>query len=408
LNNKDWGGLHYKQNENNIGGDYKIIAPFEHMLFEKLTDANDSSDTGIQIGWSADKKQEPTIGKPLLFYAVSKEISEPIKLINFDSTTSTLSANTKVYMPSNSIELDNTLTDSANINFSSEINEYALIPFKNSLFNQYYKNYIVDIFDKQRRITNTSAYLPMRILSNINLNDKILITDKLYKINKLTTDFQKLLTKLELINTTDVQGKNIIRDTIFRQDQLIIPQSCGSADSTIINVDSTIITVDCSGLKVSDGYVLINDSGDGTTAINNSPNSSINGAPVVVTAPTLAIDTKRDVTSTTFNIGHQITALGKIGNAENIDEYGFLYSTTSNDLIGTNIDDIALVSGVTKIAYVTALNNKRPTVPFTSTYKNNNATSSTTYYFRFYGRTNTGIAYAQADALSDILNITTL
>jgi len=408
LNNKDWGGLHYKENDNNLGSEYKIIAPFEHMLFEKLTDVNDSSDTGIQIGWSADDKQSPTVGKPLLFYAVPKEISEPIKLINFNSTTSVLSANTSVYMPSNSVELGVDLTDSDNINFASEINEYALIPFKSSLFDKYYKNYIVDIFDKQRRITNTSAYLPMRILVNLNLNDKILITDKLYKINKLTTDFQKLLTKLELINTTNIQGKNIIRNTIFRQEQLVTNKSCGSADSTILSADSTIISVDCTGLKASDGYVLINDSGDGTTAISNTPSSSINGSPVTVTPPTLAVDTLRDVTSSSFNIGHQVTALGKIGTAENIDEYGFLYSTTSNDLVGTDVDDIAAVSGVTKIAYATASNNKRPTVPFTSTYKNNSASSATTYYFRFYGRTNTGLAYAEADAISDIQSITTL
>lgn len=428
LNNKDWGGLHYKENDNNLGTEYKIVAPFEHMLFEKLTDANDNSDTGIQIGWSADEKQEPTIGKPLLFYAVSKEISEPIKLINFDSSTTTLTANTKVYMPSNSIELGDNLTDSININFASEINEYAEIPFKNTLFNQYYKNYILDIFDKQRRLTNTSAYLPQRILSNLKLNDKVLITDRLYKINKLTTDFQKLLTNLELINTTAVEGKTIIRDTIYREEEIVLSNKCATADFDTIKVDSTIIKTDCTDSKSNDGYVFINDSNDGTTAVDNKPPTSVNGDPVEVTPPTLfdphitvdstlikadTIDYKadanlREVTSSTFRIGYQVKSLGKIGTADNIDEYGFLYSTTSTDLVGTDVDDIAAIAGVTKIDYPTASNNKRPTVPFSSSYQKNNATSTTTYYFRFYGRTNTGLAYAEADALSEIEEITTL
>ena len=427
LNNKDWGGLHYKENDNNLGSEYKIIAPFEHMLFEKLTDAEDDSDTGIQIGWSADEKQEPTIGKPLLFYAVSKEINEPIKLINFDSSTSTLSANTKVYMPSNSLELGDNLSDSININYASEINEYAQIPFKSTLFDQYYKNYIVDIFDKQRRLTNTSAYLPQRILSNIKLNDKVLITDRLYKINKLTTDFQKLLTKLELINTNLVEGQSIIRDTVFRDDQIVLSNDCATADSDIVKVDSGIIKVDCTNSKINDGYVFINDSNDGTTAVNNTPDSSINGVPVEVTPPTLfdphitvdsdkinadsdkyKVDTNlREVTSSSFKIGYQVKTLGKIGIAENLDEYGFLFSNTSSDLIGTDVDDIAAVSGVTKIDYVTSSNNKRPTVPFNSSYQKNNATSATTYYFRFYGRTNTDLSYAEADALSEIEEITT-
>src|SRR5210317_133829 len=427
LNNKDWGGLHYKENDNNLGTEYKIVAPFEHMLFEKLTDANDSSDTGIQIGWSADEKQEATIGKPLLFYAVSKEINEPIKLINFDSSTSTLTAKTKVYMPSNSIELGENLTDSININFASEINEYAEVPFKSTLFDQYYKNYILDIFDKQRRLTSTSAYLPQRILSSIKLNDKILIADRLYKINKLTTDFQKLLTNLELINTTAVQGQNIVRDTIFRRDQLVTADNAPTIDSTVITVDNTVILADTDGVQVSDGYVIVNDSRDGTTADSNTPDTSINGNPVEVTPPTLfdphitvdsiivKADTEdykadanlREVTSSSFKIGYQIKTIGKIGTSDNIDEYGFLYSTTSDDLLGTDVDDIAAVAGVTKIDYVTASNNKRPTVPFSSSYQKNNATSATTYYFRFYGRTNTDLAYAEADALSEIEEITT-
>lgn len=428
LNNKDWGGLHYKENDNNLGSEYKIIAPFEHMLFEKLTDANDDSDTGIQIGWSADEKQEPTIGKPLLFYAVSKEISEPIKLINFDSSTTTLSGGTKVYMPSNSIELGDDLTNSININFASEINEYAEVPFKNTLFNQYYKNYILDIFDKQRRLTNTSAFLPQRVLSNIKLNDKILITDRLYKINKITTDFQKLLSNLELINTTAVEGKNIIRDTLYREEEIVLNALCVKVDSDITTVDSSIIRVDCTNSKVDDGYVFIKDSNDGTTAENNTPNTSVNGKPVEVTPPTLfdphiTIDSTlvtgdtieytadanlREVTSSSFKIGYQIKTLGKIGTAENIDEYGFLYSTTSDDLIGTDVDDIAAVASVTKVDYRTASNNKRPTVPFNSTFKKNNATSTTTYYFRFYGRTNIDLAYAEADAISEIEEITTI
>ena len=428
LNKKDWGGLHYKENDNNIGTEYKIVAPFEHMLFEKLTDANDDTDTGIQIGWSADKKQEPTVGKPLLFYAVSKEIDKTLKLIDFDSSTNVLSIGTKVYMPSNSLELGDDLTDSVNINFATEVNEYAQIPFKNTLFNQYYKNYIQDIFDKQRRITNTSAYLPQRILSNLKLNDKVLITDRLYKINKLTTDFQKLRTKLELINTTSVEGKNIIRDTIYRAEEIVLSDSCATADFDTIFVDSTIIKTDCTESKSNDGYVFINDSNDGTTAVNNTPPTSVNGDPVEVTPPTLfdphitvdsdliKADTEdykadanlRESTSSTFKIGYQVKTLGKIGVADNIDEYGFLYSTTSTDLEGTDVDDIAAVAGVTKIDYPTASNNKRPSVPFSSSYQKNNATSSTTYYFRFYGRTNTDLAYAEADALSEIEEITTL
>lgn len=426
--NKEWGALHYNRFSKDFGSDYKIELPFEHMLFEKLTDANDSSDTGIQIGWSADDKQEPTIGEPLLFYAVRRRVNEAVKLIKFNSVAEIIPADGELFMPSNSLELDTSLSNSENLNFASENNEYALVPYKKTLFDQFYKNYILDIFDPQRRITTTSAYLPLRIISNLKLNDQIQIADRLYKINKVTTDFQNLLTKFELINTLETFGKNIVRDTIPKQGEVVQEEGCVSADNDFKRVDNTVLTVDCTFTKEKDGYVFIKNTNDGTTAENNTPDTSIDGKPVEVTPATIFdahltadIDTikvdsdlyKADVnlrqsTSSTFNIGYQVKELGKIGTAPNIDEYGFLWSTTSSKLSGTDIDDIAGVSGVTKIHYETPTNGKRPATPFNSSYKNNSASSSTTYYFRFYARTNTNTSYNEADVLSEIEEVTTL
>ena len=406
--NKDWGALHYNRFSKDFGGDYKIELPFEHMLFEKLTDANDSTDTGIQIGWSVDDKQEPIMGEPLLFYAVKKKVNDPIKLIKFNSTTEIIAIDEEVYMPSNSLELDITIENSENINFASENNEYALVPFKGTLFDQFYKNYIKDIFDTQRRITTTQAYLPLRIISNLKLNDLIQITDRIYKINKVTTNFQNLLTKFELINTLEIVGKNIVRGTIPTQGEVVLEEDSVTADNSFKTVDNTVLTVDSTSSKSNDGYVFIKNTNDGTTAQKNKPNTSIGGKPVEVTTATIFDVNLRQSTSSSFNIGYQVKELGKIDTSLNIDEYGFLYSITSSDLQGTNIDDIAGVSGVTKINYTTPSNNKRPSTPFVSTYENNSASSGVTYYFRFYARTNTNIAYAKADVLSEIKEVTTL
>ena len=43
----------------------------EHFKYEKLIDANTGAaneKTTIQVGWSVDSSQSPTLGKPLLFY----------------------------------------------------------------------------------------------------------------------------------------------------------------------------------------------------------------------------------------------------------------------------------------------------------------------------------------------------
>ena len=427
LFNIEWGGLHFEENKGNLGQVYEIEAPFEHFKFEKLYDAADNSDTGILFGWSADEKQEPNIGEPLLFYAVKTAIKEPLKTRDFDDSIQTFSTGTQLYLPSNSVEVSDNVSDSSNINFNAEINEYQEVPFVNSLFEKYYKNYIKEIFDPQRRLTKTQAYLPLRVLMNIKLNDRVKITDKLFKINKITTNYQTLLSNLELINTKSVAGSTIITDTIFRQGQLPSANSCETADTLNTLADNTLTLVDCTNVGL-DGAIFKNDSNNGTTAEGNNIPTSENGKPVTVTPaeifdPHLSADTElktadsdlykadinlRQVTSSTFNIGYQVKTLGKIGTADNIDEYGFLWSTTEADLVGTDVDDIAAVSGVTKINYPTASNNKRPPVPFNSSYKNNSAASGTSYYFRFYARTNTDIRYAEADIISETEEITTL
>lgn len=427
LFNIEWGGLHYEENEGNLGTEYKIEVPFEHFKYEKLYDVNDNTDTGVLFGWSVDEKQEPNKGEPLLFYPVKTPLKKDIKYKNFDGTSTTLLPGLNLIVPSNSVDVGDDLLDSDNLNFNAEINEYSEIPFASSIFEKYYKNYITEIFDPQRRITYTQAYLPLRILLNLKLNDRIQITDRQFKINKLTTDFQRLLTKFELINTNTVAGKQIITETESRPGEVVTDIECPTADSDTFFADDSIITVDCTNSKALDGYVFINNSGDGTTAEHNTPDTSVSGEPVEVTPPvifdahlTADMDTiyadsdlytadvnLREVTASSFKIGYQITEHGKIGTKNNLDEYGFLWSTTEADLEGTDIDDIAAVSGVTQIRYA-SFETKTYPMPKNVIYEKGLLSSATTYYFRFYARTNTNIAYAEADVISEIEEVTTL
>ena len=57
------------------GSDYKIELDFEKMMYERLSDEADGTLTTIGQGAMLDKKFEPTIGKPLLFYAASTSTS---------------------------------------------------------------------------------------------------------------------------------------------------------------------------------------------------------------------------------------------------------------------------------------------------------------------------------------------
>ena len=226
---KDWGREQYNAGAKYDGNVYTVKLPFEHQKYERLY--NGSTATSVQWGWSVDKDKNSIIGKPLLFYPV-KNTGNNISVLPTASSKQSVS---NYYVPSNSIAL----TDSNNLNFSAEPNEYTGGVFDKTLFNQYYKNYIVDTFDLSRRLTKFKAYLPLSVILNLKLQDKIIVFENVYKINSITTNFETGLSNLELINVVSdlkiVDSDNDLADTI---------------DKSLATIDSTKITIDVSTLII--------------------------------------------------------------------------------------------------------------------------------------------------------------
>jgi hypothetical protein len=105
-------------------------------------------------------------------------------------------------IPSNSLALASA-TSKVNINFFNEINEYADVDpngFTDTLFQVYYSNYVSSVFNATNRITKVTAFLPLRILYNFNLNDTFIINSRNYLINSITTDLQSGKSSIELLN----------------------------------------------------------------------------------------------------------------------------------------------------------------------------------------------------------------
>ena len=72
--------------------------------------------------------------------------------------------------------------------------------FTDTLFQTDYKEYIQDVFNVRRRLLKVTAYLPMKVYYNLQLNDLIQLGQDSYKINSLTTDLTTGKTKFELLN----------------------------------------------------------------------------------------------------------------------------------------------------------------------------------------------------------------
>ena len=80
------------------------------------------------------------------------------------------------------------------------MNEYTNTVFNDTLFANYYSDYISDVFNAQTRILKVSAYLPIKILTQYRPEDTFIVGDRAYKINSITTDLTSGKSEIELIN----------------------------------------------------------------------------------------------------------------------------------------------------------------------------------------------------------------
>ena len=208
LENSGWGSLAYSLENAKYdapGDSYLIEIPFEHMQYERLANVTGSVLTDIQWGWSVNDNKESFHGLPLIFYAVRQTNSSTPISFGFESGTK-VSLNTFI-VPSNSLSLDSS-TSKKNIHFQNETNEYAgNTQFTETLFFDYYQTYISDVFSNARRLIKMDAYLPLKIIYNLELNDRVSIGNQQYIINSLNTNLINGKSSVELLNVVSIPFK---------------------------------------------------------------------------------------------------------------------------------------------------------------------------------------------------------
>ena len=200
------------------------------MKFERIIDENKTGTspyssitspapyiTDILWGYSADGDFEsktdttpatgdysPVLTKPLVFYAIQEtglSSGTGIKWIS-DGTPVEI---TQYYRPSNTNEEGSTSTaPDYTINFSDEADEWNLTNysdsgFSNSLFKKFYQTYITDVFNQYKRIYKIKAKFPADFLINYRLNDILVIQDREFTINSISTNLKDGKSDLELL-----------------------------------------------------------------------------------------------------------------------------------------------------------------------------------------------------------------
>ena len=212
------------------GGSYDIKLPFEKVMYERMNDQlTENFILPIQWGWLANKDENPVITKPILFYnqnvydtseevdASGTEVDILVDTSTYDKNGNNVSAShtiiSRYNRPSNSVGANR-----KTLHFGSEYDEWYVWEgegsVENSLFNNFYKKYLLQIYDRQSRIVKASAHLPVNIMTKLKMNDIVIISNRSYRLNSMQLNLSTGKADFELMNDIAYSTFSINKPTI--------------------------------------------------------------------------------------------------------------------------------------------------------------------------------------------------
>lgn len=222
-NNVGYGDLKAKYNVD--GSELKVESSFENLMLERLNNETTGDLSDIQVGYAIDKNLKATKGAPILIYKNGYAYSDaPLKVKPTGNFTKIQHTATE-----DNIDFEQ-VTNS--LNFGADNSTFFQYPIEKSLYFNFWKTYIEDLYNKKTRVINFKCKLPSYILYNLVLNDRFIVNDKKYKISNIKVDITSGDADVELF--TDFSKP-------FDSVENLIPIT---VDRTDITVDNTEITVD--------------------------------------------------------------------------------------------------------------------------------------------------------------------
>jgi hypothetical protein len=182
-NQKEYGNLSYPFN--NDGSDYNIKLPFENLMFNKFTDEN------LQVAYSLKSDFTKYIPKPVILYQYENTSCD----FYFNNGTTTTNI-TNYNVMGQDVEYQSEIHT---LNWGVEFSTYTLNAITNTLFKDYYFDYLNNLYSLKSRMVKVAMRLPYSELLALRLNDRIVIRDKRYIINSFTTDLDTFESKFELV-----------------------------------------------------------------------------------------------------------------------------------------------------------------------------------------------------------------
>lgn len=180
------------------GGDFEIETTFEHLLFERLVDEDDSEQTDFAVGKSIDKDLKPYVGEPYIFYvpSLTPTLTKTVGYINTSNNEEEID---QFWLVSNCNDLDSE-DITKTINYGTEIDPYTGSNQTGGLYETYWEDYITDLYSTARRVYQYKGVFPSDVMYKLKVNDKLTIIDRDYIINNATLDLTTGQVTLELLN----------------------------------------------------------------------------------------------------------------------------------------------------------------------------------------------------------------
>ena len=195
------GGIGYgdlRADFNFDGGELTAESTFELMQYQKLDDPSNGV-VNFLVGKSIDKEGDPYIGEPVIFYSPSTLNISAYPIGFLDETGLTTTASNQVYLCGN---INNRVAADVTqmLTYGLDVDPLHEQSFSQTLYNQFWEDYITDLYSVSRRVYSMKAILPFKVASKLRMNDKLDISGRRYVINEIQINLRTQEATLELLN----------------------------------------------------------------------------------------------------------------------------------------------------------------------------------------------------------------
>ena len=180
-----------KENFTFDGGEYRIESPFENLLHTNFGN-------NLQVGYCLNKDFTSYVPKPVLLYMNTLTTLTAGDKINWAGGLPNIAQYVPFGQDSEIIVAGGTYP--LTLNFGVEISSFYNVENFNTLYSLYYQSYLKNLYNPKNRLVKVKTVLPVSLLTQLQLNDRLVIRDKRYLINEMQSDLTTGDVDFTLIN----------------------------------------------------------------------------------------------------------------------------------------------------------------------------------------------------------------